>query len=125
MRDRTRCSSVESSVRSMDDNSNYSSRFRFSLLGSCSSSMFDPSTYRPRFTGGHKQTLYAWARRRHFPRLPAPVERFFDVASDARVLAHWHAHPGAPKPTLLLLHGLEGSSMAHYMRGISDKAWTG
>ena len=26
-------------------------------------------------------------------------------------------------PTLLLLHGLEGSSHAHYMRGIADKAW--
>src|SRR5258705_3465866 len=123
MRDRTRCSSVESSVRSMDDNSNYSSRFRFSLLGSCSSSMFDPSIYRPRFTGGHKQTLYAWARQRHFERLPAPLERYFDVADDARVLAHCHQHPEGVRRTLILLHGLEGSSMAHYMRGISDKAW--
>lgn len=85
--------------------------------------MFTPSTYRPRFTGGHMQTLYAWARPRAFPHLPAPVERFFDVADDARVLAHVHRHDGAPKPTLILLHGLEGSSMAHYMRGISDKAW--
>src|SRR5690349_9469938 len=85
--------------------------------------MFKPSVYRPRFTGGHKQTLYAWARRRHFPELPAPSERFFDVASDARVLAHCHAHSGPPRQTLILLHGLEGSSMAHYMRGISDKAW--
>ena len=25
---------------------------------------------------------------------------------------------------MILLHGLEGSSMAHYMGGISDKAWT-
>lgn len=85
---------------------------------------FQPSTYRPRFTGGHKQTLYAWARRRHFPRLPAPVERYFDVAPDARVLAHchWHERPGG-HPTLLLLHGLEGSSLAHYMCGISDKTW--
>ena len=23
----------------------------------------------------------------------------------------------------MLLHGLEGSSLAHYMRGIADKAW--
>ena len=84
---------------------------------------FSPTEYRPRFTGGHRQTLYAWARRRHFPNLPVPVERFFDVAPDARVLAHTHAHPGVPRQTLILLHGLEGSSMAHYMRGISDKAW--
>jgi predicted alpha/beta-fold hydrolase len=85
--------------------------------------MFDPSIYRPRFTGGHKQTLYAWARQRHFERLPAPVERCFDVADDARVLAHCHQHPDGVRRTLILLHGLEGSSMAHYMRGISDKAW--
>jgi predicted alpha/beta-fold hydrolase len=94
--------------------------------------LFEPSTYRPRFTGGHKQTLYAWARRRHFPGLPQPVERLFDVAPDARVLAHCHfrsttGEPGATggaAPTIVLLHGLEGSSMAHYMRGIADKAWT-
>ncbi len=85
---------------------------------------FRPSEYRPHFTGGHKQTLYAWARRRRFPHLPPPVERLFDVAADARVLAHchWHGQP-ADYPTLLLLHGLEGSSLTHYMYGISDKAW--
>jgi predicted alpha/beta-fold hydrolase len=94
--------------------------------------MFEPSVYLPRFTGGHKQTLYAWARPRQFPRLPVPVERFFDVAPDARVLAHCHFRDekggrgergGTGAPTLILLHGLEGSSMAHYMRGIADKAW--
>ena len=85
---------------------------------------FQPSPYLPLFTGGHTQTLYAWARRRRFPRLPAPSERYFDVAPDARVLAHchWHAEAAA-HPTLILLHGLEGSSLAHYMAGISDKAW--
>ena len=83
-----------------------------------------PSDFHPRFTGGHKQTLYAWARPRSFPNLPSPTERYFDVATDARVLAHchWHERP-ADHPTLLLLHGLEGSSGAHYMRGISHKAW--
>ena len=89
--------------------------------------MFEPSSYRPRFTGGHKQTLYAWARPRQFPRLPPAVERYFDVAPDARVLAHCHfkggTGEGGAAPTLILLHGLEGSSTAHYMRGIADKAW--
>ena len=85
---------------------------------------FQPASFTPRFTGGHKQTLYAWARRRRFPHLPAPVERHFDVAHDARVLAHCHWHEQPQRhPTLLLLHGLEGSSHAHYMGGISDKAW--
>jgi uncharacterized protein len=85
---------------------------------------FHPADYRPRFVGGHKLTLYAWAGRRRFPNLPPPVERFFDVAPDARVLAHchWQARR-AEHPTLLLLHGLEGSSSAHYMGGMSDKAW--
>ena len=85
---------------------------------------FIPSDYSPRFTGGHFQTLYAWAKPRRFERLPPPVERFFDVASDARVLAHCHWHEQRDAhPTLLLLHGLEGSSLAHYIAGISDKAW--
>jgi len=70
-------------------------------------------------------TVYAWARRRRFPELPEPVPRIFDVAPEARVLAmcHWQAEPTA-HPTLILLHGLEGSSDAHYMRGMAAKAWT-
>jgi uncharacterized protein len=85
---------------------------------------YEPTPFRPRFTGGHRQTLYAWARRRRFPLLPQPVARYFDVAGDARVLAHchWHERP-QDHPTFILLHGLEGSSSAHYMAGISDKAW--
>jgi predicted alpha/beta-fold hydrolase len=69
-------------------------------------------------------TLFGWGRRRSFPRLPAPVERYFDVAPDARVLAHCHWH-GDPRhrPTLLALHGLNGSSDAHYMRGMAEKAF--
>ncbi len=85
---------------------------------------FVTSEFRPRIRGGHAQTLYAWARPRRFPNLPDPVERYFDVAPDTRVLAHCHWHHDARRhPTILLLHGLEGSSLAHYMRGISDKAW--
>ena len=85
---------------------------------------FVQSEYQPMFTGGHRQTLYAWARTRRFPRLPAPVERYFDVAADARVLAHCHwQDASAGCPTIMVLHGLEGSSLAHYMRGVADKAW--
>ena len=74
--------------------------------------------------GGHRMTLYTWARPRHFPRLPAPVRRYFDVAPDARVMAHCHWQPSpSTRPTLLALHGLEGSSTAHYMRGLADKAF--
>ncbi len=85
---------------------------------------FTPSDFRPRYTNGHIQTLYAWARPRQFPNLPTAEARYFDVAADARVLAHcnWHRRR-EQHPTLLLLHGLEGSSLAHYMCGISEKAW--
>lgn len=79
---------------------------------------------RPALAGGHKMTLFAWAKARRFPALPIPEARFFDVAADARVLAHCHWQPQRQsKPTILLLHGLEGSSTAHYMAGMADKAW--
>ncbi|HVC20136.1 MAG TPA: alpha/beta fold hydrolase [Vicinamibacterales bacterium] len=78
----------------------------------------------PGLRGGHRMTLFAWGRPRRFPRLPRPTERFFDVARDARILAHGYWQP-APQghPTLLALHGLEGSSRAHYMLGLADKAY--
>lgn len=73
---------------------------------------------------GHAATIFAWARRRRFDDLPAPEERLFRVAEDVRLLAkcHWHADR-ASRPTLLLLHGLEGSADAHYMLGTADKAY--
>jgi len=69
-------------------------------------------------------TLYTWGKPRYFPELPYPVRRYFDVAPDARVLAHchWQIDPSA-HPTVIALHGLEGSSKAHYMRGLADKAY--
>jgi uncharacterized protein len=74
--------------------------------------------------GGHRMTIVAWAWPRRFPRLPPAVPRYFDVAPDSRVLAHcnWQKEP-RQAPTLLALHGLEGSSEAHYMRGLADKAF--
>jgi predicted alpha/beta-fold hydrolase len=69
-------------------------------------------------------TLFAWARKRQWPRLPAAEPRFFDVAPDARVLGLCNWQPDRQScPTLLVLHGLEGSGEAHYMRGIADKAF--
>lgn len=74
--------------------------------------------------GGHRMTVYAWARSRFFPELPASRPRYFEVDPDTRVLAHCHWQDDPPAhPTLVTLHGLEGSSDAHYMRGIADKAF--
>jgi hypothetical protein len=69
-------------------------------------------------------TLYTWAHPRPLPRLPPPTPRYFDVGIETRVLGHchWQAQPWL-HPTLLVLHGLEGSSDAHYVRGIADKAF--
>ena len=72
--------------------------------------------------GGHRMTLFTWGRPRSFPELPAPQPRYFDVAPNARVLARCHWQPTPRRhPTLLALHGLEGSTEAHYMRGLADK----
>ncbi|HXW06198.1 MAG TPA: alpha/beta fold hydrolase [Vicinamibacterales bacterium] len=69
-------------------------------------------------------TVYAWGRPRRFARLSPPAARLFTVAPDTRVLAHCHWQPEpSSAPVLLALHGLEGSSSAHYMRGLADKAW--
>jgi predicted alpha/beta-fold hydrolase len=86
--------------------------------------MLDDFVPHERLRNGHAMTLWAWVRPRQFPSLPAPESRLFDVAADARVLAkcHWQrARTNAP--TIVVLHGLEGSSEAHYMRGVADKAW--
>jgi predicted alpha/beta-fold hydrolase len=69
-------------------------------------------------------TIVCWGRSRSFPALPAPEARLFEVAPDTRVLAHCHWQADRRgSPLLILLHGLEGSSAAHYMRGIAAKAF--
>ena len=90
-------------------------------------SSMNMNTYVPRsrLKGGHRMTLYTWSRPRSFPRLPQAESRYFDVASDARVLAHCHWQPQTRShPTLVALHGLEASSHAHYMLGLADKAFS-
>ena len=82
--------------------------------------------FEPRDTllNGHWMTLYGWGNPRYFPTLPPPTRRYFDVAVDARVVAdcHWQERSWE-RPTLLALHGLNGSSAAHYMRGLASKAF--
>src|SRR5687768_16361042 len=73
---------------------------------------------------GHVMTVYSWGKPRRFPAMPPPVDRHFDVAPRTRVLAHchWQQEPSR-HPALLALHGLEGSSSAHYMRGLPHKTF--
>lgn len=72
----------------------------------------------------HLMTVYAWGRPRRLRSLPAPEPRQFRTSPDTTVVAacHWQRER-TRHGTLLVLHGLEGSSDAHYMRGIADKAW--
>jgi hypothetical protein len=86
---------------------------------------FDDYVPKRWLANGHRMTIYTWGRPRRLSRLPRPEARVFQVAPDARVLAkcHWQS-ARRTRPTLLLLHGLEGSADAHYMRGIADKAFT-
>jgi predicted alpha/beta-fold hydrolase len=90
--------------------------------------LLDPQSlsYSPngRLRNGRVMTVYTWWRKRDFPRLPEPEARRFRVDADTEVLAHCHWQPEpARHSTLLLLHGLEASSSAHYMCGIADKGF--
>lgn len=86
----------------------------------------DPFAPRALLRGGHAQTLAAaLLPRRHT--LPAAEARLFTVeAGDPKVQVLCHCHWQAERrsaATLVLLHGLEGSSAAQYVRGTGGKAW--
>jgi predicted alpha/beta-fold hydrolase len=82
---------------------------------------FDPH---PRLRNGHVMTVYSWGRRRPAPSLPAPEVRYFDVAPGTRVSAQCYWQPDrSHHPAILMLHGLEASSSAHYMVGVAAKAF--
>lgn len=72
----------------------------------------------------HLMTFAAWARPRRYPHLPRAVRRLFQVDADSRVRADCYWQPGhRSRPTLVALHGLEGSSEAHYILGLAEKAF--
>jgi predicted alpha/beta-fold hydrolase len=78
------------------------------------------------FVKGHAQTLagYAWPRRFALRALRTDEERFFEIEPGVRLLAHcrWQKERLA-HPTLLLAHGLEGSSTSVYMLSTAAKAF--
>ncbi len=78
----------------------------------------------PGLANGHVMTIAAWARRRRFQALPQRETRLIAVDAESQVRADcfWQTTRESA-PTLLCLHGLEGSSDAHYMRGLADKGW--
>lgn len=79
----------------------------------------------PLLTNGHAQTLaaYAWPRRFRL-RARTDEKRLFEVAPDTQVLAYcrWQPNP-VEHPTIVIWHGIEGSSEAVYMLAIARKAF--
>lgn len=97
------------------------------------------------FKSGHAQTIagYAWPRRSRFRAHTHDEARLFEVAPDVRLLAHcrWQedkttnaqangvmgegneAPTRRDHPTIVLLHGLEGSSASIYLLGTAEKAF--
>jgi len=72
---------------------------------------------------GHAQTLAGNFMRR-VNLLPSSDERLFDVEEGVQVLCHCHWQSNrASSPTLLILHGLEGSVDSNYVIGTGSKAW--
>lgn len=77
------------------------------------------------FKNGHAQTLaaYAWPRAfRYYSE--TDEERFFEVDPRVKVLAHcrWQVNPAA-HPTIVIWHGIEGSTASNYMLAIAEKGF--
>jgi len=71
--------------------------------------------------GGHMQTVASFLMPRRFT-LPMPEERLIEVAPGVQVLCHCHWQADRTKAlTIIIVHGLEGSSESQYVRGITEK----
>ncbi|MFN2454056.1 MAG: YheT family hydrolase [Pyrinomonadaceae bacterium] len=78
------------------------------------------------FKRGHAQTIvsHIWPRRFDSRLLQKDEARLFEIAKGVQLLAHcrWQEQRKT-HPTMLLSHGLEGSSASHYMIGTAGKAF--
>jgi uncharacterized protein len=78
------------------------------------------------FRSGHAQTLaaYAWPRRYRFSRPPADEERIFEIEPDVKVIAQCRWQPERQShSTVVIWHGMEGSTSSIYMIATADKAF--
>ena len=78
---------------------------------------------------GHLQTIVGNFLPRGAFTLPFETDLIeVDPADGSRVLchAHWHSGPDLhSRLTLVMVHGLEGSSDSRYMQGLTVRAWSG
>ncbi|MBZ5506693.1 MAG: alpha/beta fold hydrolase [Acidobacteriia bacterium] len=85
--------------------------------------VFDPFAPRPYLRNRHAMTLAG----NFLPRknsLPEAEECLFRVDAEAQVLCHCHWQQDAERsPAVIIVHGLEGSSLSQYVIGNAGKAW--
>ena len=82
-----------------------------------------PKKFVPRgpLRGGHVQTIASFFLRRQIA-LPPGEARQIEVEPGVRVLCHCHWQPDRENAlTVIVVHGLEGSSDSQYMQGIVAK----
>jgi uncharacterized protein len=78
----------------------------------------------PWLTNPHVMTVVAEYWPRNLSALPHACERLFEVEAGTWLLAKCHWQRIRPRhPTLVLVHGLEGSSESRYMLGTAEKAF--
>ena len=79
-------------------------------------------------SNGHLQTIVGNFFPRTAFRLPSVAETVeVDPTDGSRVLCHCHWQPAperATRLTVILVHGLEGSSDSRYIHGVAMRAWT-
>lgn len=77
----------------------------------------------PLFTGGHAQTIASHYWRRPLDTVEFPVtRRLYRTEPKVEVLVESQRPRGAARGELVMVHGLEGSGEAGYMRGLSQAA---
>jgi hypothetical protein len=86
---------------------------------------FTPFVTRRGLTNGHLQTIIGNFLPRPAFRLSSVAETVeVDPADGSRVLCHSHWQPEPARHlTLVLVHGLEGSSESRYILGVAARAW--
>jgi len=71
----------------------------------------------------HTMTLAGALWPRRTGRLPPAEDRLFETEPGTQLLAKCHWQTNRDSPTLVLVHGLEGSCNSPYVRGTAEKAF--